>query len=269
MQLQQHALLRAAARGGRFLFGVGVHQEGHRRAVNACRRLYHIRRKSPVVRLVEVCEALPAALRVRLQVEVRAIGDALYLAPAPRKQVLDVVGRLGVVREFVGFMRPHPQPVLAHAQFCVPREAVLNPPLVNLLVRPRLHEVLDFHHLELARAEDEAARRNLVAERLADLRDAEGQPLARRVQHILEVHEYALRRLGPQKRDRCVVFNGPYECLEHQVEVARLGQLAAAIRALALFELVFAPAPATNTAVNERVGEAIDMPAGAPHLRVH
>ena len=46
------------------------------------------------------------------------------------------------------------------------------------LVRSRLvagrDEVLDLHLLELARAEDEVARRDLVAERLADLRDAKG-----------------------------------------------------------------------------------------------
>jgi hypothetical protein len=45
----------------------------------------------------------------------------------------------------------------------------------------RLDEELHLHLLELAGAEDEVARRDLVAERLADLRDAERRLLAARV----------------------------------------------------------------------------------------
>ena len=61
------------------------------------------------------------------------------------------------------------------------------------------HEELDLHLLELARAEDEVAGRDLVAERLADLRDAERRLLARELQHVLEVDEDALRGLGAQE----------------------------------------------------------------------
>src|ERR1022692_1505088 len=45
--------------------------------------------------------------------------------------------------------------------------------LVPLLVGARLDEEFHLHLLELAGAEDEVSRRDLVAERLADLADAE------------------------------------------------------------------------------------------------
>ena len=60
-------------------------------------------------------------------------------------------------------------------------------------------EELDLHLLELARAEREVARRDLVAEALAHLGDAERHADARAVEHVLEVDEDALGRLGPQE----------------------------------------------------------------------
>ena len=79
-----------------------------------------------------------------------------------------------------------------------PRKARLEPALVPGLVGPRLDEVLDLHLLELAHPEDEVARGDLVAKRLADLGDAEGQAAAGGVDDVLEVDEDALRRLGAQ-----------------------------------------------------------------------
>ena len=116
---------------------------------------------------------------MRLQIEIGTIGDALDLTPTPGEQVLNVIGRLGVVRKLICIVGANAKSVLAHAEVRVPGEAVLNPLLMDLFIGARLYEVLDLHHLELACAEDEAAGRNLVAERLADLRDAEWQPLAR------------------------------------------------------------------------------------------
>ena len=55
-------------------------------------------------------------------------------------------------------------------------------------------EELDFHLLELAGAEGEIPRRDLIAEALADLGDAEGNAHAGAVQHVLEVDEDALGR---------------------------------------------------------------------------
>jgi hypothetical protein len=106
-----------------------------------------------------------------------------------------------------------------------PVEAVVDPLLVRLLVLARAHEIFHLHLLELARAEDEVARRDLVAERLADLRDAERQLAPHGRLHVEEVDEDALRRLGPEVGEgRGVVLRrGRADgCAEHQVEGARL-----------------------------------------------
>ena len=95
--------------------------------------------------------------------------------------------------------------------------------LVPLRVGPGAHEVLDLHLLELARPKGEVARRNLVAKGLPDLRDAEGQFLAHRVEDILEVQEDTLGGFGPQVGDARLVLDGADERLEHQVELPRLG----------------------------------------------
>ena len=101
-----------------------------------------------------------------------------------------------------------------------PVEAVLHPLVKPFLVAAWLDKVFDLHLLELAGAEDEVAHGNLVAERLAYLRDAEGQLLARGVQDVEEVDEDALRGLGSEVGLRGVVLHGTEEGLEHEVEHA-------------------------------------------------
>ena len=85
-------------------------------------------------------------------------------------------------------------------------------------------EVLDLHLLKLTRAEDVVARVDFVAERLADLRDAEGQLHAAGIEHIFVLHENRLRSLRSQISD---LLAGCAEIgLQHQVELTRLGEFA-------------------------------------------
>ena len=139
------------------------------------------------------------------------------------------------------------------------------------------HEELHLHLLELARAEDEVAGRDLVAERLADLGDPERRLLARELQDVLEVDEDPLRGLRPQVGDRAGLLDRPDRGLEHQVEVARLGQVAllrfAGVLgrfqpAMQLPEVVGAEALLAGAAVDQRVGEAGQVAGGLPHARV-
>ncbi|BDZ46660.1 hypothetical protein GCM10025866_25690 [Naasia aerilata] len=65
------------------------------------------------------------------------------------------------------------QVVRVDAEVDVPAEALVDPVLVPFLVGARLDEELHLHLLELAGAEDEVAGRDLVAEALPDLADAE------------------------------------------------------------------------------------------------
>ena len=114
------------------------------------------------------------------EVEVGAVGDAFKLAPfaaLKTEAVFDVDGALRIVRELLLWVLVETQVVRIDAESDVPVAAVVDPVLVPFLIRAGGAEELEFHLLEFAGAEDEVAGRDLVAEGLADLADAEGRLL--------------------------------------------------------------------------------------------
>ncbi len=178
--------------------------------------------------LAGLCVAVRRFLEMVLEVEVRAVRQAVELLPAERIIKFKINRALGVMRAValadLRFM--HARGV--NADLADPFVHLLPPPikiiLPILVARGRRDEIFNLHLLEFARAEDEIARRDLVAERLPDLRDAEGQLPPRRVQNIFEVDEDPLRRLRPEVCDVRLFLGGPHERLEHQIEKPRLGE---------------------------------------------
>ena len=159
------------------------------------------------------------------EVEIAAVVDALELLPPEREAVFDVDRLLRVVRELVGRVLAEPQARRIDPEPLVPCASRGQPGLEcgsGFGLGP--DEVLHLHLLELAHPEDEVARADLVAERLADLGDAERQLLARRLQDVLEVDVRALRGLRPQVDDSGLVLDRAHERLEHQVEAPWGGQ---------------------------------------------
>ena len=174
------------------------------------------------------------------------------------------------------------------------------PVVEPLQVGAGLAEELQLHLFELADAEDEVARRDLVAEGLADLAHAEGQLAAGGALGVDEVGEDALRRLRPQIHGVLGILGDALERLEHQVELTDVGEvvlaaagagdvvlldkvlhlllgegvdglaeLEAVLVAPVLDELVGAEALLALLAVHQRIGEAGQMAAGHPRLGVH
>src|SRR5438876_756551 len=173
------------------------------------------------------------------------------------------------MRELVGAVGPHAEPLGRETEVRVPAQALLAPVLEPRIVVTGPHEELELHLLELARAEEEVAGRDLVAEGLSNLCDAEGNLETRSLDHVPEVDEDALRRLRPEVGDVCRVLHGADEGLEHQVELARLGELAATRRARRALEVVGTETLLAVPAVDERIGEAREMPGGFPHGGMH
>ena len=140
----------------------------------------------------------------------------------------------------------------------------------------RRHEELDLHLLELARAEDEVARRDLVAERLADLRDPERRLLARELEHVLEVDEDALRGLGAQEDAAASSRTGPMKVSNIRLNwraspssPPHSGARTASAR-LGVLEVVRPPALlALARHCDQRVGEALQVAGRLPGARVH
>ena len=221
------------------------------------------------------------------QVVVGPVGDAFQLAPfgaGEVKLVLDVHRALGVVREF--FLRVLiPAQVLGpDAEAGVPGEALVDPVVVPFLVGARADEELHLHLLELPGPEDEVAGGDLVAERLADLADAERDLPARGLQHVAEVNEDALRGLRAEVGQPGLVLYRAEVGTQQAVEHARLGEGApvAAVRAgkvgqsacrnvtvlllVGLDEMVGPVSLMAERALGERVHELGDVTAGLPDL---
>jgi hypothetical protein len=90
--------------------------------------------------------------------------------------------------ELVGGVLAEPQPSGRHAVALVPGAALRQPLVEGGRGRvPRADEILHLHLLELAHAEDEIARADLVPERLPDLGDPERDLLLRALLDVLEV----------------------------------------------------------------------------------
>ena len=145
------------------------------------------------------------------QVIVGAVGDAFELAPLAALEaeaVFQVDGALGVVRELLLRVLVLAQVLRVDAEVDVPGLAVVDPVLVPFLIGAGLAEELEFHLLKLAGTEDEVAGRDLVAEGLADLADAERRLLARGVHDVRVVDEDALGGLGAQVVQAGLVVDG-------------------------------------------------------------
>src|SRR5262249_25963649 len=157
----------------------GEHRE--EAAVDSDRGLDDVGDHPLLRRLVEVGEAPAAALLVGLQVVVAARRDALDLPPAEGVEVLDVGAGAGVVGELFLGVVAEPQVRRADAEVAPPPEAELLPVREPFAFGPRHAEELALHLLELAHAEELVADHDLVPERAALLRDAEGDLDARRL----------------------------------------------------------------------------------------
>ena len=112
------------------------------------------------------------------EVVVRTVVDALHLLPPEWELELDVRRRGCVVRALVGGVVAEPKSFRWHPEALVPLASPRLPFLEEARRVLRAREVLHLHLLELAGSKDEVPRRDLVPEGLADLCDAEGDPLA-------------------------------------------------------------------------------------------
>src|ERR1700722_19674917 len=102
------------------------------------------------------------------------------------------------MRELFWCVLVEPQILRIDAEVGVPGQPGVDTVLMPLRRGRRLDEELHLHLLELAGAKDEVARRDLVAEALADLTDAERRLAACGRHHVGEVDENALRGFGTQ-----------------------------------------------------------------------
>jgi len=102
------------------------------------------------------------------------------------------------VRQFIRLMRAEAQAVLVVDDALVPLETPLLPVVEPVLHLAGMDEELQVPLLELALAEEEVARRDLIAERLPDLADTERDSHARGLEDVVVVQVDVLTGLATQ-----------------------------------------------------------------------
>ena len=216
MQAQHHAHVALSDR----LLVIGVAEKRQRSAVGAERRLDDIGDVLLIFLLIEILHLDAGVLLMRFEIEIRPVGHAPQLSPAEREQELEVRRRLGVMRQLLLGMVAQAEVLLLHAQRKQPVAAVAAPEREPFEVGSGLAEKFEFHLLKFAGAEREIARRDLVAEALADLADAERDLAARAARDVFEVDKDALRRLGPEVDLVLRLLGHALVGLEHHVKLA-------------------------------------------------
>jgi len=205
------------------LLVVGVAEEGQGHAVSTQGRLDDVGDVLLLGFLIEVVHVLAGDFLVAGQIVIGAVSDAPELAPAEGEQELKVGCRLGIEGQLFLVVIPCAEEIFLHAEILQPLHAVILPVLEPLEVGVRLAEELQLHLLELSGAESEVSGRDLVAEGLSDLGDAEGQFLSGGALHVLEVDEDALGSLRAEIDHVLRVLGDALEGLEHQVELTDVG----------------------------------------------
>ena len=301
MQVQHHAnVVLAVFILAHHLLVIGVAQHRQNAALHAQRRFHHIG-DVPLVGLgVKIGQVLAGGVLMLGQVIVGAVRHAPQLAPAEGEQELEVRGGLGIEAQLLGIVVPQAQVLVLQADAQQPVVAEGPPILEPLQVGSGLAEELQLHLFKLPDTENEVAGGDFVAEGLADLAHAEGQLAAGGALGVDEVGENALGRLGPQIHGVLGILGDALERLEHQVELADIGEIMLAaggagdvvllneilhlllgervdglgqlhffLLAPVLDELVGPEALLALPAVHQRIGEAGQMAAGHPGLGVH
>ena len=219
-----------------------------------------------------------------------------------------VVGTVGHAHEFAPFTTGEPEPIfevngacgivgtllfgnveLTHivgvnAQVDKPIPAGVHPFLEFFGGIARRHEIFDLHLFEFAGAEDEVTRGDLVAERLANLTNAEGGLHAGGGLHILKVNKDALGGFGPHIVQTLLVVDRAKESLHESGEHLRLGPGAglagfrvgnigeticrrvAVLLLVGLQEVIGTIALMGMQGFHQRIGEGFHVAGGLPHL---
>ena len=107
---------------------------------------------------------------------------------------------------------------------------------------------------KFTRAENEVARRDLVAEGFTDLGDAERYLAAGRPQNVEEINIDALCGLRSQIYDCGIILYRAHERLEHQVKLPGISQLSSTVGAGGVFKLIGAETGLAFLAVNQGPG---------------
>mmetsp|Transcript_13127 Transcript_13127/g.37407 ORF Transcript_13127/g.37407 Transcript_13127/m.37407 type:complete len:390 (-) Transcript_13127:301-1470(-) len=176
---------------------------------------------------IKVFQVLSRSLRMLSEIIVTASGNSHKLLFSKGEAKGDVGTGESIMGQRITLMYIPPHQIIAQTDT---EQKVLGlfQPLLMLrlphLLATGWDEVFHLHLLKLPRPKDEVAGRNLIPERLANLRNTKGDLGPGRAHYVLKVDEDALRRLRTKVRHTGLVRHGTNVGLEHEVEIARHGE---------------------------------------------
>ena len=219
--------VRLAVLVGRLVLVVGLAEERQRGPIGAGRGLDHVRDEPLLGQVVEVGQVLAAAAVARLavgvdlddqlvalahelafhvaaQVEVAAMGDAFQLAELARRQeregVFDVGRAARVVAQLLLVVLAQPQPLAGQAQVEIPLVAAVAPVLVPLAATCSGWQKNSISICSNSRERKVKFRGVISLRKLLPIwAMPNGISHPRAVEHVLEVDEDALGRLGTEE----------------------------------------------------------------------
>ncbi len=275
MEAEDRADVVIVAVVGDFFFVVGVAEE-HEEAPGETRGGFDDEGDVPFVAvvLVDILQVLAGVLHVPGKVVVGPVVNPFQLLPAHGEEVLDVVGVLGIVGQFIRTVAVPAEVVHFNAQFLVVGPAAFPPGVEPFFVGAGFYKELHFHLLKFAGAENKVFGNNFVPEGLADLGDAEGNFHPVGLDDVFIVYIDALGSFGAKINNTGAVLYGSDVGLEHEVKLAGVSELAAAFGAFFFGELFWVNLVRPETgftlfAVHQWVGKVFHMARGFPNPGMH
>src|SRR6266568_7608703 len=192
-QFQKHALFAV-----HLVFGVGCAEHSHEGALDAKTWLNHMRHERWRAVFGPVFHVFAAHPLNITEVEIGAVRETQKLFAANRKIKFEVDCTFAVVCAVVGGHFKLVHHTLRQTKRAGPLPYGLAPHFKRLFPIAGMHKIFDFHLLELTRSKDKITRADLVAERLALLRQTKRHIRIKAVNDIFVVREDALRGFRPQ-----------------------------------------------------------------------
>src|SRR3989338_6135215 len=144
--------------------------------------------------LIEVIKCYPGKLCMLGKIIIPARVNAFELLETERKIIFEIISLLGIKNQIL--MLVPTEIFCLHSEIEIKLEAVFFQFFIRFHFLRRVGEILHFHLFEFARAENKLPRRDLIAENLADLSDAERNPDPARVENILVIDIDPLARFS-------------------------------------------------------------------------
>ena len=205
-----------------FILAVATGQYCHQCPLHTETGLDNVRHKFRIRPLDGILHTLAAGTLNVHQVKISPVGNAHQLLTTNRIIILNVDRLFAVMCPILCRHIELMNVLLFQAQFCQERMCAGEQFIKRLLPILRIDKIFNLHLLKLAAAEDEIARRNLIAKRLTLLSDAKRQIRIETIDDVFEISEDALGSFWAKVRNRLWIIGNRLRTIKTALVVSTL-----------------------------------------------